>query len=1270
MNKWLAIFIPFTFSSTFVFAQADLTIVGGINVVSPNPVHVGITVNITFTVQNTGSSTAAASRTGIYIAPDANNPETGVLVSEISLESLSAGGSSQNIQVNFPIPYSIGNTTTYYIIVKLNNDLGLAESNYSNNQTSAPIVVDDTPWAAQNIPYPVIFIHGYMSDNVGAWDLLLTYIKSGYGWSYGGNMDFCLNADGDLSSSVLAFDYHDFINDAGHTLNPNPSDLYTINFAVNPNGVSPYDNSFESNQAGIVKQGLAVRDAISHVLEITGKDKVILVCHSMGGLAAREYLQNPNLFQSSDGKKHVAKLFTIGTPHGGTNIFASPAGGIWQGFDGSSEAIRDLRTSYFYSGAPGAFLFGGHEDDDYMKDQLFSDFNNVDVNCNGNPGDWIDGINQKPIPTDLIYTCAIGSGNAIFGMGSDGVVGIDEANLNNYRSINADTIILRQPLASGFPWHTKLTEQFSGIIRGLDEPGNNYNNHSYDVSLGQLYYGTTTNQSGNFSARDYDYYKVHTPGNGNLNIQISNITSATFSVEVKNSANISVYSVNSNSKSWLDVNIPVASGSYYVILSGIPSANSYEYPYAFKFTFTASNIYCSGLTNLTDVTGIFTDGSGNSNYSNNSNCSWKIQPSGATSITLGFDNFDLSDPGDSLYVYDGPTITSSLLGKWTGSSIPANVISTGGIMLVVFVSDGANTSSGWTANYTSVTVPTYCNGTTNLTQASGNFSDGSGPIDYGNYSRCSWLINPTGAFGITLNFSSFNTETTNDVVNVYDGSNNTSPLLGSFSGNSIPSSLTSSGGLMFVEFLTNSAITAAGWNASYTSDVPFSGDGIVEYQYWFDASYASMISVPIMPQSNLQLNMNISSINLSVGLHTVHIRFRDNNDHWSSIKSNFIYKPPIEIQGTSQYEYWFDNSYSSKTSVNNTLTTNFILLDNINMNALNTGLHSLHIRFRPNGKAWSSTVSTFFYRPELISAGTPQYEYWFDNNYSDKALINNSSTNDFVLLDNLITTTLTNGLHTLHFRFRPDGKTWSSTSSSFFYKDNDILTGINNLAKYVYWFDNNWQDPKAIIITGAQDINWTLNTNVDSLAIGPHTLSQTFKDERGKWSSIVTSNFTKDPVTNPLCEFTSRVLWAGVIAGTGSTFQWQLDTGTGFADIANSAVYSGVTTDSLHFINAPTSWYGYKYRCLVVNGTNTIVGDTITLKFAMSWNGSINNAWENPANWNCNAIPDANTDVYINAGATSYPQVNNNESCRKLLLQPGTSIEIKPNKTLTVTGKD
>jgi Zn-dependent metalloprotease len=242
-----------------------------------------------------------------------------------------------------------------------------------------------------------------------------------------------------------------------------------------------------------------------------------------------------------------------------------------------------------------------------------------------------------------------------------------------------------------------------------------------------------------------------------------------------------------------------------------------------NYTSTGSG-YCSGTTILNSSDGgTFSDGSGTNNYCNNQDCSWLIQPPQATSVTLQFSAFDvepISQDGFTVYdaveVYDGTNASAPLLGRFTGNTLPPAVTSTGGSIYVRFYSDLLVTRPGWTATYTSNTT-TYCGGTTSLTAPSGTFSDGSGSNQYGNNSECSWHIHPPGAQSITLSFNAFDTEANNDGVVVYDGADNTASVLGQFSGTSIPPMVTSTGGEMYVEFLSNQTARGGGWTAEYNS---------------------------------------------------------------------------------------------------------------------------------------------------------------------------------------------------------------------------------------------------------------------------------------------------------------------------------------------------------------------------------------------------------------------------------------------------------------------
>jgi hypothetical protein len=115
--------------------------------------------------------------------------------------------------------------------------------------------------------------------------------------------------------------------------------------------------------------------------------------------------------------------------------------------------------------------------------------------------------------------------------------------------------------------------------------------------------------------------------------------------------------------------------------------------------------------------------------------------------------------------------------------------------------------------------PQYCAGQNTLTSVSGSFSDGSGPIaNYQANSNCSWLIKPNVPVDfIRLNFVKFNTESTQDFVTVYDGETTSAPVLGTFSGDNLPSMLQTNGQAMLVTFTSNGSVQNSGFLAEYFS---------------------------------------------------------------------------------------------------------------------------------------------------------------------------------------------------------------------------------------------------------------------------------------------------------------------------------------------------------------------------------------------------------------------------------------------------------------------
>ena len=85
------------------------------------------------------------------------------------------------------------------------------------------------------------------------------------------------------------------------------------------------------------------------------------------------------------------------------------------------------------------------------------------------------------------------------------------------------------------------------------------------------------------------------------------------------------------------------------------------------------------------------------------------------------------------------------------------------------------------------------------------------------------------------------------------------------------------------------------------------------------------------------------------------------------------------------------------------------------------------------------------------------------------------------------------------------------------------------------------------------------------------------------------------------------------------------------------------------------------------------VATVITSAFAnclnAEWNGSVSDEWENPANWNCNALPGINSVVVIPSGVLNYPLISVTTEVKSLEVRTGATITVKTGVTLKLNGQ-
>lgn len=103
------------------------------------------------------------------------------------------------------------------------------------------------------------------------------------------------------------------------------------------------------------------------------------------------------------------------------------------------------------------------------------------------------------------------------------------------------------------------------------------------------------------------------------------------------------------------------------------------------------------------------------------------------------------------------------------------------------------------------------------TTATGSLQDPGGNSNYPNDNRTIYTISPVNATSVSISFSSFQLENLWDYLYIYDGPDIHSPLTGYYTGNNSPGTVVSSGGSITLEFRSDCATTAPGFDLTWNS---------------------------------------------------------------------------------------------------------------------------------------------------------------------------------------------------------------------------------------------------------------------------------------------------------------------------------------------------------------------------------------------------------------------------------------------------------------------
>ena len=242
------------------------------------------------------------------------------------------------------------------------------------------------------------------------------------------------------------------------------------------------------------------------------------------------------------------------------------------------------------------------------------------------------------------------------------------------------------------------------------------------------------------------------------------------------------------------------------------------------------------------------------------------------------------------------------------------------------------------------------------------------------------------------------------------------------------------------------------------------------------------------------------------------------------------------VKAQSQYtcRYWYDQNFAQ--AVTTTFSDNTWQAE-LDVSALGTGVHFLHIHVADTSMSWGPSQSFLFIKTDPTEQGLSglTYHCWFDEDFEHQQV--NSVGEGSFLLD---VSGLSDGIHFVHIMLK--GGDYSSTRSYMFMK-----MPVSPMEEWQYrcWFDWDYTTLQTGVVGGSYflvDVSW--------LPIGQHTM--TMQLDNGSLTPARTYEFYRMPIITveanptedgtPICQVDDTICTLTAIPGIGYHFlNWTKD---------------------------------------------------------------------------------------------------------------------------------
>ena len=393
---------------------------------------------------------------------------------------------------------------------------------------------------------------------------------------------------------------------------------------------------------------------------------------------------------------------------------------------------------------------------------------------------------------------------------------------------------------------------------------------------------------------------------------------------------------------------------------------------------------------------------------------------------------------------------------------------------------------------------------------------------------------------------------------------------------------------------------------------------ITQMEYFIDKDpgRGKGIQVNITPGKDLaDVSFNIDTSSISVGLHYLYIRVKDEKGIWGHeariLVNRFPADPPDDTSSIVRAEYFLDNDPGIGNSIPVAINRSKNIANwpvNANVNGLDVGIHYLGFRTQNQKGAWSHTALTPFGMPVAVNNNT--------------IIVNSITDTVFCSGDSLQIGFDATGTFNAGNRFSVQ---LSDTAGNF--SDATIIGSIDGT-------------------NGKGLINCRLPGNINGNGYRLRVISSNTSiiGDTAVWALVIGKGLNIGADTSVVLVCSQDSIDISKIYNLADlTFNWTPSTVTN----ATIGTYQLVARNS--------------FGC--IDTVRVFIQQDIAV-----WKGAISEDWNTAGNWSTGKTPGEKTNVIIVAGTPFSCRVNKSVNVASLQVKPSAVLNVESSATITVNG--